>query len=133
MKITTLEDKKFRNIWSLANKAANKAGSEVTPTPMRIGLTVGFGNQIVPGTEETINEGVCGFASLKLKGRGKFAFWLKENGYARKGVYGGLHVPSYSLYDNNTQSYERKVEAMGAASTVLREYGISAFVESRLD
>ncbi len=133
MKFTKAEIKKFDDIITEATKAATKAGDNANPTPMIVGTAIGFTNEMVPGTEEVVSEGVCGFASLNFNGRGKFAGYLKETGLARKGVYKGLHMPSYSIYDNFTQSYERKTKAVYAAAEVFTKYGIKCYAESRLD
>ena len=124
MKFSQTEVTKFKAIFKEASNAADKAGKGAVPTPMRIS---GYGRT------EVVNDGVCGFANLQFNGRGKFAGWLKQEGLARKGVYGGLHMPSYSIYSYNGQSYERKTAAMYAAETVFRNHGIKCYAESRLD
>ena len=135
MKFTKDEIKKFNTIIAEATKAATKAGEGAKPTPMFVYETTSvFDSSQKPGTKgEVVNEGVCGFACLKFNGRGKFAGYLKEKGLASKGVYGGLHMSSYTIYDNFTQSYERKTKAVYAAADVFTSHGIKCYAESRLD
>ena len=123
----------YRPIWEEARIAANKAGAEAKPTPMVVGMAVGFSNEIVPGTEEVVEDGVCGFAWINTPGTGSFAGFLKDNDYASKSVYKGYDIWSSALYDYYGQSMERKEAAMRAAVEVFQKYGIKCYMSSRMD
>lgn len=126
--------KNFKNIINKAQIAAQKASSKATPTPIVVGMAKDFSsNEMVPGTEEVWNEGVCGFAWIKVSGRGGFAKYVKENGIGRRGVYGGVEIWSSNLDGYRGQSMERKEAAMYAASEVLTANGIKNSVCSRMD
>ena len=124
MKFSQIEVTKFKAIVKEASNAADKAGKGAVPTPMRI---TGYGRT------EVVDDGVCGFAWLNIGGRGKFAAWLKQEGYAKKSYYKGYDIWSSNFYNYNGQSYERKMKAMGAASSVLTKHGIKNYVDGRLD
>ena len=133
MKFSKEEVKKFKGIVAKARKAANEAGANIVPTPMVVGTAIGFTNRIIPDTEQVVNEGMCGYACLEFNARGKFASWLKQEKLASKGVYKGLHMTSYTIYNYLGQSYERKTAAVYAAANVFQSYGIKCYAESRLD
>lgn len=129
-------------IYIEAVTAAVAAGKAHKPTPMVVGQAVGlFGNAIVPGTEEVVEDGVCGFAWVKIKpARGPFIAWLKANNIGSSGVYGGWEIsmgrfPSFgSLGETNFgQSMERKEAAGDAFAAVLKSHGIRAWMVSRID
>ena len=80
--------------------------------------------------EYFINDGVCGFASVTVKPANcKFAKFLVANGLGRKSFNGGV---SMSVRDFN-QSLTKKEAYAYAFASVLNEYGIKAYVESRMD
>ena len=80
--------------------------------------------------EYFINDGVCGFASVTVKPANcKFAKYLIANGLGRKGYGGGV---SMSIRDFN-QSLQKKEAYAHAFASVLNDYGIKAFAESRMD
>jgi len=119
-------------IYDLAQKAGQKAGEAFTPTPMVVGRAVGLtGNEIVPGSEEIVYEGVCGFAWVNVKPKNcsfaKFAV-AGINGY-HESYYGGIDIWC-RLFD---QSMERKEAWANAFAEVLNEHGIRAYPMSRMD
>lgn len=125
-------------IYDEAVAAAVAAGTAHKPTPMVVGQAVGlFGNAIVPGTEEVVPDGVCGFAWVKIKpARGEFIKFCKANNIGSSGVYGGWEIsmgrfPSVGV--NFNQSMERKEAAGDAFAAVLKSYGIRAWMQSRMD
>lgn len=133
--MTTFEE----TAWNEATLAAEKAFDSCVPTPMVIGRSSGlFANDIIPGTEEVIEDGVCGFAWIRIKpARGPLVKWLKSQDKGSLGVYGGWRV---SPYDFNprlgySQSMQRKEAAMKAACEVLKVYypNSKIWVESRMD
>ena len=124
----------FAQIIVEASDAAKFASTNANPTPMVVGLATSiFSNDIVPGTEEVVNEGVCGFAWIKISGRGGFAKYVRENQLGGKGVYGGVQIWASAFDGYNGQSLERKEASMRAASEILTKHGIKNSVHSRMD
>jgi hypothetical protein len=72
----------------------------------------------------------CGFATLVIKGRGKFAKELRQMGVARKRYMGGLYI--MPVGDHSQQMY-RKMAICNAMGKVFGIYGIEAFTESSMD
>lgn len=124
--------KSFAEIYAEAEAAGLAAGEAVNPTPMVVGLATSlFGNEIVPGTEEVVPEGVCGFAWIVVKdARRKFPKWLIENGYARRSSY---YKGAYLSVSSYNQSMERKEAHAYAMADVLSSYGINCYASSRMD
>lgn len=88
------------------------------------------------GEQWYVSEGLCGFATLVVRpGNSSFAHWLKANVRTYKNHSGGLAVSSSSIVpeDARSQSYDRKSAAVRAAVAVLREAGIKATADTRLD
>jgi len=123
----------YERIINEAKNEAIKASKRAIPTPMVVGLGSVFSNEIIPGTQETVSEGVCGFAWIKISGRGGFAKYVRDNQIGSKGVYGGVQIWASALDDYIGQSMERKVAAMHAASKVFTNHGIKNTVYSRMD
>jgi hypothetical protein len=126
------------DIYVEASEAAEAAVKACRPTPMIVGSpTTPFGNEI-DETKQTyfVEGGVCGFASVVIKpARGSFVTLLKSRGVGRKSYYGGWDVASWEFAPSirTDQSYERACAAANAAAIVLRNYGINAGVDSRID
>ena len=93
-----------------------------TPTPMAVTTESGKLIEVVEG-------GMCGFATIVIRDR-KFANFLKRAGIGRTRSYGGGYGIWVSRYG---QSYERKVAYGEAVAAHLRNVGIDAWCESRLD
>ena len=105
----------FKKIWSEAAEASRLAY---------------INNQHLDGTFP------CGISWITIPNRGKFAAWLLQNDLARKNSYSpGLTL--LALSRNNfappTQSYTLNAKVDGAVVTVLRNYGIDAKLEIRVD
>ena len=126
-------------VWKEATEAAIAAHDACVPTPMIVGQALGlFGSEIVPGTEEFVADGVCGFSWIRIKpARGPLVKWLKREGKGDRGVYGGwtLSPSDFDRYLGRTQSMLRKEAAVRAACKVLKTYypGSKIWVETRLD
>lgn len=103
----------LEQIWSLAQSAANSA-----PKYMDQGI-----------------QGPCGFAWIRVSGRGKFAKFAKEVLGAHKNYGGsGLNIWYSAVYDcKGGQNVDDHEIACSAAAKVLNKYGIPATVYSRLD
>ena len=135
---TAVKTKSAYQIYVEASEAAEAAVKACRPTPIVVGTpTTPFGNEI-DETKETwfVEGGVCGFASVIIKpARGKFVTLLKSRNVGRKSYYSGYDVSSWEFAPSirRDQSYERAVAAASAAATVLNSYGITAYVDARVD
>lgn len=130
--------------WAALHKEAVANGlasmNQCKPTPMIVGTpTTPFGNEIdydqqhwfVPG-------GVCGFAWITVDpGTHGFARWAKAQGLGHKGYYGGtqIHVHEHltGLSGPLVQSMELKEAFARGYAETLREAGIKAYAQSRID
>ena len=133
-----IKEKTAYQIYVEASEAAEAAVRACRPTPMIVGSpTTPFGNEI-DETKETwfVEGGVCGFASVIIKpARGKFVTLLKSRNVGSAGYYGGWSVSSWQFAQSirRDQSYERACAAASAAAKVLNSYGITAYVDARID
>jgi len=136
-----------------AKLAGEIAARNFKPTPMVVGQAVGlFGNQIVPGTEEVVPEGVCGFAWVNIYRKSsetnrQFIKELKEAGMVDENKDSRSHNPNHIFTKISymgpvhynfwcplmTQGMGRKEAYCNAFAEVLRKYGISVSVGSRMD
>lgn len=111
IKMTTKID--FNQIWNEATWAAQEAAD----------------NSGIPTDSYP-----CGFAWIKVPNRGKFAKFLLENNIARKSHDSGLTIWYTKVYNyRGSQNMDRHLEAVEAASDVLRKYGIVAESDSIFD
>ena len=113
----------YLKLYNEAQAAGYAAGDHMTPRMMTV--TDSNGNVI-----ERVSEGMCGFASVMVKGANKgFGHWLIKTGKARKAYYGGAEM----WIGAHGQSYERKTAHANAMVHVLREGGVDCWVWNRLD
>lgn len=76
----------------------------------------------------------CGFAWIVIKpARGAFVQHLKDTGRGRKGYYGGWELSSYDACNFSGQNMYAKADGCWAFVNVLRQHGINATVETRID
>lgn len=114
----------FDKIFMMANDAGQIAALDAIPAPM-----------IVSGYEdEPVMDGVCGFAWVNFKMKSglarKFGKWMKDNDHGRKDDYlGGVTI----WISDYGQSMTRKAAHAGAMAQYLREAGIDAYADSRMD
>ena len=133
--MTTLEIKKASvdEVYREAFEAGLKAGNEVQVTPMIVGTETSPFSNIIDETKQTyfVEGGVCGFAWVKIRpARGKFVQFLKDKEIGSKDNYEG----GYTIWCHEFgQSLTRKEAFVGAFAKVLREYGIDAYGQSRID
>lgn len=115
-----------------AMDAGYAAGDACVPTPVKFGQAASlFGNEMIPGTEEIVEDGVCGFAWINIKpARGKFVNYLKKIGMGRSDSYYGGYTVWVTEYG---QSMERKEAYARAFAKVLQDYGMKAYGMSRMD
>ncbi len=125
---------KYAAIAAAADAAGKAAADAATPTPMIVGTAKAI---IGPGADEIdyskrtyyVAGGVCGFAWVALKGNSGFGRWAKREGIARPGYPSGLMIRA----NVGGQSYETKMAYAQAYAAVLREHGITAYPQGRLD
>jgi hypothetical protein len=115
-----------------ADAAGKDAVANLKVIPMVVGHAKGFFGNDIDYSKPTyyVEDGLCGFAWVNIKpANSKFANWLKKQGLARKGTYGGL---SMWIRDYN-QSVQKKEAYAHAFAKVLQDAGINAYADSRLD
>lgn len=120
-----------KNLYESADAAGRKAAEACTPTPMIVSEADPLSGTPKPnGKAWYVADGACGFAWIKVRpGNCTFARWLKANKGARKGYYGGMEL----WVSDYNQSIARKEAYASAFAGVIREAGIKAYAESRLD
>jgi hypothetical protein len=125
------QDRVFAELVRKAETAGNEAGHAALPVPMIVGQAKSiFSDEMIPGTEEYIADGVCGFAWVKFPGNTPFGRYMKRMGKARTGYPKGLsvHVSGFG------QSMQRKEAYARAYAKVLRDGGVEdAYADSRMD
>ena len=120
----------FEAIVAAAQTAGMAALNAAKPAPMIVGQAAGlFGNKIVPGTEEFVEGGVCGFAWVHFAGNTAFGRWAKKAGIASEDYPKGLMI----WVREGGQSMQRKEAYARAYATVLKAHGIEAYPRSRMD
>lgn len=122
----------FQELWSKAVSAGIAAGEAAIPTPMIVaeGDVCVNGESVIPkGQAWYVSEGACGFAWVTFPGNTAFGRWAKKAGFASK------HYPSGLSYwvSHGGQSVDRKEAFARAMAQVLRDGGIDAHADSRLD
>ena len=120
-------------IYREAYEAGIKAGNGVQVTPMIVGTETSPFSNIIDETKQTyfVEGGVCGFAWVKIRpARGKFVQFLKDKGVGYQNSYEGGYDLSCREFG---QSLTRKEAFVQAFAKVLREYGIDAYGQSRID
>lgn len=126
----------WKAVYDLAHKAGLEAVDKATPTPMVVYESLGLSDIPKPGGKSwVVPSGLCGFAWIVITpATSSFVRFLKAKGIGRKHYYGGWSVWVPSLFpDARDQSVEYKEAYARAFASVLREHGIEAHAESRLD
>ena len=135
---TVVKTKSAYDILVEASEAAEAAVKACTPRPMIVGSpSTPLGNDVDP-TQQTwfVEGGVCGFASVVIKpARGTIVAELKKRGIGSAHYGGGYSFSSWQLAPSirRDQSYERAVAAAKGAVEVLKNYGVNAYVDARID
>jgi hypothetical protein len=112
-----------------AMEAGRKAGLECRPVPMIVGNDDGRGGIDLSRPIYHVDDGACGFAWVSVPGNSSFGRWLKASGHGRPGYPRGI----WYWVSEFGQSVERKEAMANAMARVLREAGVEAFANSRLD
>lgn len=118
-------------IHAMATAAGNAAADAAVPTPMVVGTaSTPWGNDI-DRTKPTyyVADGPCGYAWVRIKGNATFGRWANQQGITSPGYPSGLNIYPRLM----TQSIKRKEAWANAYAQVLRDHGIEAYVDSRLD
>lgn len=121
----------FQAIYDAADKAGRLAAEACRPVPMIVGHPSSlFGSDVDLSKQHWyVTDGVCGFAWIKFKGNIPFGRWAKSQKLARASYPSGLHI-SVSGYNQSMQFKEAYAVAFAEE---LREHGIAAWAESRMD
>lgn len=124
-------DRAFGAIAAKAFNAGIAAGEAVTPVPMTV---IERANPLddrsaIVKQYAPIADGVCGFAWVHIKGNTAFGRWAKAKGIARSDYPTGLAISVMA----HGQSLTRKAAHAAAFAAVLREAGIDAYAQDRID
>lgn len=117
----------YREAWA----AGVAAATATRPTPMHVVERANPLDDTSPIIRRyaPVLDGACGFAWVKFAGNTEFGRWAKKNGKASAHYPTGLSV----WISEYNQSVERKAAHAQAMARVLRDNGIVAYGESRLD
>lgn len=128
-----------------AGEAGEAAFRGAVPTPMIVYTPRDVLGSLMGGDDGgadpnepvyAVNEGICGTAWVNVKpGGSRFARYLLSEGMARRDSYnGGIALSTWKMCgDRYSQSYVRWDAAATAIANVLREAGIEAWAQSRID
>ena len=121
----------IESLYIQAHNAGNNAVTTTTVTPMIVTQSANpLDDSSAVVNAWIVNDGVCGFANVIIKpATSKFAKFLVANQLARKHYAGGV---SMSIRDFNQSLTKKEAYAQGFAK-VLRDNGIDAWAESRMD
>jgi hypothetical protein len=120
----------FEKIHAQAHAAGMAALAAVSPVPMVVVEAGVLSGAPLPGAKQYYVEGgVCGFAWVSFAGNIPFGRWAKKAGIASSGYPKGLQV----WVGEGGQSMERKEAYASAYAMVLRQHGIAAYANSRMD
>jgi hypothetical protein len=119
----------YEAIWNEAQAAGHAAAEACRPRPMVV-VSVDVFDRPLPGAEpEVVEDGLCGFAWIHMKGNIPFARWAREQKLGHKGYPSGYDV----WVRGYGQSVARKEAFAKAAAKVLNAHGINCYANSRLD
>lgn len=128
-----LTDAQCQALWDKAHTAGLAAGESCIPEPMYVVQRANplDDNSPIVKRYAPVMDGVCGFAWITVfPGTSSFARWARKTKGARAAYKGGTRVKWVGEFD---QSFERKSAYAHAFAEVLREGGVKAFSDSRLD
>jgi len=120
----------YSAIFTEACLAGKRAGENCKPSPMVVQQHENMLDDNSPVSQQwTVQDGVCGFAWVKVGGNTGFGRWLMKSGNGSKGYPSGV-VYWVAMFG---QSMQRKEAFAHAFAQVLKENGIKAYAESRMD
>ena len=123
-------DLDFQVLALKAHEAGVRAVERATVVPMVVQQRADPINDSSPVVQQyMVPDGVCGFAWVKFKGNTAWGRYAKKNLKARPAYPTGLQI-NISAYN---QSMQKKEAYATAYAAVLREAGVDAWADSRLD
>lgn len=128
-----------RAIFQEALQKAEEVAKATVPEPMIVGTAKTFLGNEIDETKKTyfIPWGACGFAWIVVKpALGKFVKWLKINDIGYKAYGGGWAIPARPKFTQGkaiAQSLAINEAWARAFAQVLRDNGLNAYAESRMD
>lgn len=127
----TLADKEFRTLYDKAHAVGMEALNKCNPMPMVVTQHEDMLDDRSPIKQQWfVADGACGFAWIVVRpGGSPFANWLKKNELASKHYYGGVSI----WVREGNQSIQKKEAYAEAFANMLREAGVDANADSRLD
>lgn len=134
-----MTQKQARDLHQKAHAAGLAAVEQCRPTPMVVQQHANQLDDNSPVVKQWhVPDGPCGFAWVSIKPcRGPFVTFCKKNGIgSRSDYHKAWHITPWDTKAGRTaqsQSIELKSAYCGAYAQVLREAGINAWMESRLD
>lgn len=128
------EAKKSKNDWKSIFEEADKAGKEAANKCIPVPMIVQERSNVLDDTSSIkkqyfVEGGVCGFASIRFKANTSFAKWAIKNNIAKKSSMGGCYI----WVSDYGQSMQLKESYSSAFAKILRDKGIEAYSESRMD
>lgn len=121
--------KTMKQIYDEAVAAGKAAGNADRPTPMVVRQHASVMDDDSPVTQQWyVADGPCGFAWVNVPGNSAMGRYMKSIGH-RKGYPKGI---SYWVGDHG-QSISRKEAHARAFAKVMRDNGIDAYADSRMD
>lgn len=119
-------------LYQQAHAAGMAALVAASPTPMVVGEADGLSERFKPGGQRWyVSEGACGFGWVVVHpGNSSFARRMKQLGHGAPEYGGGWTV---KWVREGGQSVDRKHAYAQAFAAVLREAGVQAFGQSRMD
>jgi hypothetical protein len=125
-----MTEAQLRNAFDEARAIATIAGQEAIPTPMVVTEVDILDKPLENGKSWYVSEGVCGFAWVNIQpGTCKAARYAKKHFGAKKDYHGGVSIWVYDF----GQSMTRKEAYARAFANTLRDHGITAYAQSRMD
>lgn len=121
-----------QQLFDKAHAAGMAAGEAHKPVPMHVVQRENpfDDNSKIVKAYAPVLDGVCGFGWINIRpGNSSFANWLRRQGKGHKSYYGGW---DFSVRHFG-QSYERKMAYAHAFAEILREAGIKAYANGRID
>jgi hypothetical protein len=128
-----LTDAECAALYAKAHEAGMAAGESCIPEPMVVVQRENpfDDNSRIVKEYAPVMDGLCGFAWITVfPGTGSFARWARKTGKGSAAYKGGTRVKWVREFN---QSFERKSAYAHAFAEVLREGGVKAFSDSRLD
>lgn len=120
----------FKSLYAQADAAGRKAVADLKVTPMVLQEVDIFDKPYAGSKTYFVEDGACGFAWVTIRPANcAFAKWLRLKNLGDKAYGGGVQI----WVSDFNQSVQKKEAYADAFAAVLKDYGIKAFSNSRLD